>query len=165
LGDVDATLVVAHQTPPSGHPAETSLHNPSARQNCETDLFVGAANDLDGEGQVGRLVHELKSVIGAVCEQMLHPRPALANAIEYGLGAGAVGNVGGRNVDHQQGAIGIHGDMALAADDLLAAVKGSDRAGRRGLHRLAIDYARRRAGLATRRLAVEHQFEIVDRLE
>ena len=37
-------------------------------------------------------------------------------------GAGAVEDIGRGEVDHQEGAIGVHDDMALAADDFLAVV-------------------------------------------
>src|SRR5436190_20887471 len=45
-------------------------------------------------------------VIGAIGEQVLHPRPALADAVQDRLGASAVGDVGRRQIDgsdHQKG--------------------------------------------------------------
>jgi hypothetical protein len=50
------------------------------------------------------------------------PRPAFADAIQDGLSSGAVGDVGGSQVDHQQPAIGIDRDMTFAANNLLARV-------------------------------------------
>ena len=82
LRDVDALFVVAHEAPPSGHPAEGALDDPAAWQDLESLLAVGSTNDLDGEVKVGGLVHELQPVIGAVREQVFDPRPALANAVQ-----------------------------------------------------------------------------------
>ena len=41
------------------------------------------------------------AVVCAIGEEMLDPRPALADGIEDRLRAGAVGDVGGRQIDHQ----------------------------------------------------------------
>src|ERR1700729_3557989 len=122
VGDVDAFFVVTHEAPPAGHPAEGALHDPAARQDLEALLVVGSSDDLDDEVEVGRLVHEFQPIIGGVGEPMLHPRPALANGVQDRRRAGAVGDVGGGEVDHQQPPVGIDRDVALAADNLLSSV-------------------------------------------
>src|SRR5215216_5870727 len=70
LGDVEAVLVVAHETPPAHEPSEGALDHPTARQHLEAGLLIDAAHDLDDEIEEGGLVHELAAVIGAVCEEM-----------------------------------------------------------------------------------------------
>src|ERR1700677_519228 len=85
---------------------------------------------------------------------MFEPGPALAHAVEDDLGAGAVGDIGRGEVDHQQAPVGIHGDVALTADDLLAGIITSCFCFRR-LDRLAVDYTARGAGLAPSALTVE----------
>ena len=92
------------------------------------------------KSEIGGLVHQLQPVVGAVGEQVLHPRPALADAVEDHLRAGAVGDVGGGEVDHQKPAVGIDRDVALAPDDLLAGVITA-RFGVGSLDRLAVDHA------------------------
>ena len=164
FGDIEAGLVVAHEPAPSDHPAQGSLDDPAAGQDGEAGLAGEATDDLDDEAEEGCLVHELAAIVGAIGEEVLQPWPALADRIEDHLSARAVGNIGGGQVDHQQPAIGIDGDMALAADNLLAGVIAA-LAGRRGLHRLTIQDAGRRARLPPRALAVEHQRHIVDRPE
>ncbi len=118
--DVDALLVVAHEAAPSCHPAEGALDNPAAGRTSDFEalLVVGSADDLYHEVQIDGLVHELQPVIGAVGEQMLHPGPTFADAVQDRLSPGAVGDIGRRQVDHQQPPIRIDGDVALAADNL-----------------------------------------------
>lgn len=56
-------------------------------------------------------------------------------------------------------------DVALAALGLLSGVVAARAAALRGLHRLAVDHARRRAGLASGLLARRHDQRMVDRGE
>ena len=95
---------------------------------------------------------------------MFHPWPAFADRIEDRLRSGAVGDVGGRQIDHQQPPVGVDRDMALAADDLLAGVIAARLAMQR-FDRLAVDHRSRRACFATLPFPVEHEFDVMDRLE
>ncbi len=164
LGDIDAGFVVAHEAAPSGHPAEGALDHPTPWQDFEACLFIGAPDDFDDEVEEGGLVHELAPVIGAVGEKMLQPRPAFADRIEDHLGACGIGDIGGGQVDHQEPPIGVDGDMAFAAHDLLPGVVAS-LFGARRLDRLAVDDARRGACFATETLAIRHQGNIMDGAE
>ena len=78
-------------------------------------------DDLDDEALERGLVHEFASIIGAVGEQVFDPRPALADRVEDDLRASAISNIRCRQVDHEQPPVGVDRDMALAADNLLAA--------------------------------------------
>src|SRR5580698_8709780 len=82
FGDVEALLVVAHEAAPAGHPAEGAFDDPAAWQDFEARVFVAPTHDFDGEVEKGGLVHELEPIIGTVSEQMLHPGPALTDAIQ-----------------------------------------------------------------------------------
>lgn len=55
-----------------------------------------------------------------VSEQLSEPWPTIADGRNDGLGACAAGDVGWGRIDHEQPAIGVAGDMAFVADDLLA---------------------------------------------
>src|SRR6266481_5240218 len=164
LGDVDPLLVVAHEAAPPGHPTKGALDHPAPWQHLEAWFGVDAADDLYDEVEEGGLVHECCPVIGAIGEQMLDPWPALADCREDRLGASAVGDIGGGEVDHQEAAVGIDDDMPLAADDLLTGVVAA-RFSRRRLHRLAVGDAGGRAGLAAGALAVHHQRDVMDGAE
>lgn len=119
--DIETALVVSDEAAISGEPAKCALDDPSSRQDVEAR--IGAADDFHDEIEEGGLVQELTSIIGAVGEQTLDPGPALADGVEDGLCSGAVGDIGGGEVDHQQTPIRIHGDVPFAADDLLAAIE------------------------------------------
>src|SRR5665213_393283 len=79
--DVDALLVVAHETSPARHPAEGAFDDPAAG-HLEPLLVVGPTDDLDHEVEIGGFVHELQPVISAVGEQMPYPGPTLADAVQ-----------------------------------------------------------------------------------
>ena len=66
FGTVDAFLVVAHETPPSPHPSERSLDDPSTRDDFEAHGGVGSLDDLDGKIPEGGFVHELVAIIGPI---------------------------------------------------------------------------------------------------
>jgi len=76
----------------------------------------------------------------------------------------AVRDVCRRQIDQKQPAIGIDGNVTLAADDLLGRVEAA-RLGHRGLDRLARDHGGREARLTPRTLAVHHQRDVVERVE
>src|SRR3974390_276293 len=95
---------------------------------------------------------------------MLHPRPAFADRVEDRLRSGAVRDIGGCQIDHQQPPVRIDRDMALSANDFLSGVVATRLAMRR-FDRLAIDHRSRWACLAPLSLAVEHEFDVMDRLE
>jgi len=89
LGDVQAGLVVAHQTAPA-------------------DQMADAVPDhLDREVEEGSLVEQPAAVVGGIAEQVLEPGPALAERRHDELGGGAVGEVSRGQVHHQQPAVGV----------------------------------------------------------
>lgn len=122
FGDIEPLFVISYETFPAGHPAERALDHPSPREHLEAGLFVSAADDFKDEVTIGGSVHEAGTVICAVGEWMFEPGPALADSRDYGLGTGAVRDVGGGQIDHQQPAIGVYGDVTLATDNLLSSI-------------------------------------------
>ena len=78
--------------------------------------------------------------------------------------AGAVRDVGGCQIDHQQSPLRVDRDMPLAADDLLSGVIAA-RLCVRCLDRLTVDNRRRWACVASLSFPTEHKLDIMDRLE
>lgn len=164
LCDIDAALVVVHEASPSGHPSEGSFHDPAPGENLKAFRSVPTPNHLNDEVQVSSLVHQLEPVIGAVREQVLDPRPSLADRVQDHLRSDAVGDVRWYQVDHQQASVRIHGDMLLAPDNLLSSVVTyCFRV--RCLDALAVDHPGRRARFTARSLPVKHQFHVMNGLE
>jgi len=164
FGDVDPRFVVPDQSPPTDHPPERALDDPAAREDLEAGFMIGSADHLHDEVEKPRLVHQLTAIVGAVGEEVLQPRPTLADRIEDHLRTRTVGYVGGRQVDHEEPPIGIHRDVAFPPDDLLAGVVAAlFRVGR--LHRLAVDDAAGRARFSSASFPVDHQRDVVDRPE
>jgi len=79
LGDVETALVVAHEATIAGEPPEGAFDHPAARDDLEAELAVGPPDDLDDEVEEGSLVEQVAAVIGAVGEEVLDLRPALAD--------------------------------------------------------------------------------------
>ena len=81
-----------------------------------------------------------------------------------GRRAVAVLNIAGMDDEAEEHADGIDEDMALAAHDLLSGVIAANPACFRCFHRLAIDHARTRLGLAPLEFARLHGQMEADRL-
>ena len=131
VGDVDTRFVVSNEPSVAGHPSEGALDDPAAGQDLETGF--GAPHDLDAEVEEGGLVEQLPPVVGAIGEQVLDPGPALMNGVENGLGAALSEMSAVVRLTHQQTPVGVHRDMALAADDFLAAIEAARAMRRRHL--------------------------------
>ena len=80
------------------------------------------------------------------------------------MSPGAVGDVGGRQIDHQKTAVGVDRDVALATHDPLARIV-SPCFSFWSFDRLAVDNASGWACFASHALSVEHQRDVVDRLK
>ena len=68
------------------HLRKDYFDHPSPGEDLEARLLVDPPDDLDHEVQEGRLAHQLAAIIGAIGEQMLEPRPPLADGTKNGLG-------------------------------------------------------------------------------
>jgi len=143
----------------------TILRKRPAFRAAFAGFAIDAVDDLDDEVEEGRLVHELGPVISAIGKQMLDPWPALANGVEDHLSAGAVGEIGRGEIDHQQSSVGIDDDVALSSDQLLGGVVAALSPRCRGFHCLAVDHPGARAGFAARSFPVHHHGDVVDGAE
>ena len=104
------------------------------------------------------------AIIRPVGEQVLEPRPALADRRDDLLGTRRVLHVGGSH-DHQAPPIGVHGDTAPAPLHPLRGVAAAPAGSVRRLHALAVKPTGGRARPVTNLLTVEHGRDVVDRPE
>jgi len=75
---------------------------------------------------------------------------------------GAVGDIGGGEIDHQETPVGIDRDVALAADNFLGAIIAARALCGRRLDRLPVEHRRIRFGRAAAARPVDHQGDLVD---
>lgn len=162
FADIDASFVVAYEAVPACKLAEGSLDEPTAGQHY-AELGIDARHHFNDEVEESALVQHLPAIVGAVGKKTLDPWTALADGLEDHLRAGAAGDVGRREIDHQQPPISVDRDVAIALDLLLGRIIASLNARRRCLDGVAVDKAGAQAGLAPGPLAIEHQRDVVDR--
>lgn len=75
LGAGDGCLEVLGEPATTPEPGESSLDDPSSRQDLETFGRVGALDDFDGPcAEIGQSLRQLFSGIAAVGEQVAQPR-------------------------------------------------------------------------------------------
>lgn len=141
FGNIEARFAIAHEAPPSRHPAEGALDDLAPRQDLEVGLTLDASNDFDHEVEIGGLAHQVAPVIGTVGEQVLDPGPALADRGQDHLDARAVGDTRWRQIDHEQPAIGVDRDVTVASDDLLGTIQAALGLGCRCPFGLAVENA------------------------
>lgn len=163
--DIDALLIIPHEAAPFGHPARGSQGDSSARQDLEAGLMVAAADNRQHEVTVSTGVLQFGSGIRSVAEQVFEPRPAFADGGHDLLGPGAVRDIGGGQVQHQEAAIRIHRDVPFAPLDPLAGVIPVAAFSGRRLDRLAVHDRRGGALLPSLPFPVQHQGHVVDRAE
>lgn len=75
---------------------------------------------------------------------------------------GAVGDIGRRQVEHQQAPVSAHREVTLAPYGLLAAIKASLGPMCGGLYSPAVENATLRTGIATAAFTINHQCYVVD---
>jgi hypothetical protein len=90
-------------------------------ENYPTFLVIRATNSLDNKFEIAGPIHKLEALTGPVGEEAFDPRPAFADAIENDLATGAVADVGGGQLGHQEAPVGIDRYMTLAPDNFLPA--------------------------------------------
>ncbi len=162
--DIQPHFIVTYQTSPAHHPTERALDHPTAWQWRKAVLTGQAAHNLDHKVEERRLVEQLAPIVRAVGEQMPDPRPALLEGIKHCQRAARVGDIGRRQAHHQQSAIGIDGDVTLAAVDPFGRVVATARRTGR-LDGLAVDHGSSRLLITPLRLSIKHQRQIVDNLK
>src|SRR4051794_9803456 len=92
---------------------------------------------------------------------MLDPWPSLADRAQDRLSAGAVGDIRCGQVHHQQPAVGVDSNVALASDVFFVASITAN-ACRRSFDGLAVDDRSRWARLAPGPFTVRHQGDVMD---
>src|SRR5262245_5722654 len=129
-GDADAGFAAGHglfvvlaEAAIGAQPGEGAFDNPALLQQHEALGAWGPALHLQGEVALLQLGEELLVIVAAVPARPLQPRELRrGHALEQPAGATPVGDVGGGDDHGHEQAERVHGDVAFAALDLLAAV-------------------------------------------
>ncbi len=100
--------------------------------------------------------------IAAIGKHMAQPGEAMPDRPQHVRRTVAVLNIGGVDHGEQQQAKGIGNYVALAALDLFAGVIPANPSTFSGFHALAVDHARRRAGLSALKFAGAGHQQMVD---
>ena len=115
-------FVVAREAATLHDPSEAALDHPASPDYDEAFLPRHATDDLQGDvGLVVRPGNEAPG-IAAVRKDGFHERKAGAGAFQHALGAVAILNVGGVDLNRERAAVGVGQDVTLAPMDLLARV-------------------------------------------
>lgn len=164
--DMAANKTDANDADGLAHLAEVGFYREDRVKGFDSMLtrtLIAASDDLHDEVQIAGFVHELEAVVGTICGEMLDPGPASADAINDGLGARCPKYLqwsGGPSATFHR----YRRRCVVAPDNLLSGVESALlRRGR--LNRLVVDHRRARTGLSPLALAIEHQFDVVDRLK
>lgn len=144
-------FVITHQSPLVHQPAEGSLYDPAARQDCEAGGGVGAFDDFDG--QLGTKcfdpLGEALTSVAAIDPQNAQPGEPAQHPAQNDLCPIAFGGAGRGHSHTQHQPQGINQQMSLAAFDPLAGVIANTAAVPRGFYALTVqDRCRWPASLA-----------------
>lgn len=120
--DAGLSLVIAGETPVAADPGEGAFHDPALGQHHEAS-DVAALDDLErpAAGAGDERAH-LRPGVAAIGDDALDEREAPPRLAQQRLGAIAILDIGGMDVDVQQQALRVDEDVALAAEDLLAGI-------------------------------------------
>lgn len=94
---------------------------PAPRQNLEARISVDPSHDLYDELFERRLVYEFSTAVGTVGEEMLDPRPAVADSTENILRPRSRKYPQSSRFEHERPSVRIHHNLALAPCDFLPA--------------------------------------------
>lgn len=141
----------------------TGRDHPAPWQKLEAFGGIAAPDNFDRPtSEFGKGTFELVSGVAAISKNMAQPGIGFSDRGQNGNRAVAVLNVGGMHMQSDQMARSVGDDVALAPIDLLAGVVAARAAAIRGFHRLTVDHAGRRTGLAARPFTREHHQRLVD---
>ena len=122
-GDAGLSLVVARETPVAADPGEGAFHDPALGQH-DKPPNIAALHDLERPtAGAGDERSHLGSGVAAIGDDALDEREPSPRLPQQGLGAVAVLDVGGVDVDVQQQALRVDENVALAAEDLLPRIE------------------------------------------
>lgn len=156
-GVLDGSLEILAKPATAIEPSEGALHNPAPRQKVEAFGGIAAPDNFARPApEFSKSPLKFVSDVTAVSRDVTQPGIGFSDRGQDSDSVVAVMNVGGMHLRSNQMACRVGDDMALAPFDLLAGVLSVRAAAFHGFHRLAVDHADRRTGLATRAFAREH---------
>lgn len=122
FGHVGALLEIADETAVLDEPSEGALDHPSAGQRLEPRQSARPLDD--GQREVGLLLCPLDELAGvsAIGEHDLDEGPKASGGAQQRLGAVAILDAAGMDLNFEQAAVRVGQDVPLAPRDLLARV-------------------------------------------
>ena len=148
-GAFDGGFEVLGEPAAAAKPGEGALDHPAAGKQFKPLGDVGPLDDLDGPfSNLGQGVTQFVAGIAAIGEDVPQPRIERTDRGQDIDRTVAILDVGGMDQQPDEITLGVGHDVSLAAFDLLAGVEASGTTAFGRFHRLTVDDAARRAGLA-----------------
>ena len=113
---------MGHQAAIAAQPGECALDHPTAAQDFEAAILVGALDDFQLEGQPDKLAREFGSGIATVSKDLFQARIFLERPLDQTSGTVAILDISRNYLEREEVAFGVDEGIALNALNFLARI-------------------------------------------